>query len=360
MLTALLPVQHGALFARKSAISSGAPTLAELLKAQGYSTASFNGGGQISAQFGFSRGFDIYQSYAGTDYQHERFIERVKEAIAWLEERSPEKFFLFLHSYEVHSPYAPADHYLAPFQRAAHITIPRFITADLLDRINRKHIKISEADHLFIVDSYDGEIRSMDHGWQVLIDFLKASGRYEQSLIIFTSDHGEEFGEHGKIGLHSHTLYDELLKLPLIIKLPYERHAGLELASQVRSIDIAPTVLDMLAVPQPKHFAGQSLLQLIEGGGDFNPFAVSQRDSKREPLPTSIRTARWKLYKGKLFDLERDPTEQLNLAKQMPQVAFELQERIDRILRLSPVSPGGRLEPHSHTLRQLKTLGYVN
>ena len=129
MLTGTIPSTHRALFSQKSRLSEAVKPLAEILRDHGYRTASFNGGGQVSAQFGFDRGFDNYQSFERNDYENERFRDRIKEGIDWMDRHKNEKFFLFLHTFEVHIPYAPEAADLALFQHSYSGQIPNAVPA---------------------------------------------------------------------------------------------------------------------------------------------------------------------------------------------------------------------------------------
>ena len=124
---------------------------------------------------------------------------------------------------------------------------------------------------------------------------LEELGLTENSLIIFTSDHGEEFGEHGAVGWHSHTLYDELLRVPLLIRYPEGRHAGLSVTDQVRLLDVAPTILGAAGLTAPRGFEGIDLELVINGLPTPLP-AVSQMDWPEGDPPLSVRSLNWKLY----------------------------------------------------------------
>ena len=338
LFTSLIPIAHGAFVSRKSAIRSDVKTMAEILHENGFKTASFNGGAQMSSVFGFGRGFDIYKSFTGADYTQERFKDRVHEGIEWLEQNKKDKFFLFLHSYDIHHPYAPDPQNLALFKDPAYsgpVTPP--IDANFLLSVNRKRRTITEADREFIVSAYDAEIRGADEGFGELIEYLRKTGLYDKTIIVFSSDHGEEFNEHGWVGWHSHSLYDELLRVPLLIKFPTQLFAGTKISQQVRNIDMLPTVLDVLGVSALSTFQGRTLMRLVQGKDDSKipTYAISQKDGRGRTVPTSVRTTEWKLTNKRLFDLKQDPREKKNVAEQHPEVVVQLKEWRDEILRSS-------------------------
>jgi arylsulfatase A-like enzyme len=205
--------------------------------------------------FGLDQGFDSYQQPGS-----ERFNGTVAKAVEWLGTKRTKPFFLFLHTYEPHHPYTPPAEYLALFEDEYTGPLPQDISVDLLREINKNEREIDDRDLEHIIATYDGEIRSMDDGFGYLIEFLREQGLYDDTMIVLTSDHGEEFGEHGKVGWHSHSLFDELLRVPLIVKLPAAAGAGTEVAHQVRGIDVAPTILGVLGLEAPASFSGMSLL----------------------------------------------------------------------------------------------------
>ena len=360
IFTSLIPSSHGAFFSRKAPIAEDVPTIAELLKSTGFQTVSYNGGGQIVATFGFSRGFDLYQSYSEGDYTREFFVDRVKESIEWMEKNKERKFFLFLHSYEVHHPYSPAEEFLDDFAKSYKGSLPRNVRGPLLRAINRGVVKANQEDRDYVKALYDAEIRSMDKGFGELVEYLKSSGLYDNSLIIFTSDHGEEFDEHGSIGWHSHTLYDELLKVPLMIKFPGSSFAGKKISDQVRGIDITPTILDVIEQPILEHFQGASLLPLVRGEGKFDKFAVSQKDSRRPVPGSALRTNEWKLINHRLYDLENDPTEQNNVADDNPSIYESFRNMLERLIARDRKEALDQFEIDPATLEQLRTLGYLD
>jgi hypothetical protein len=172
------------------------------------------------------------------------------------------------------------------------------ISPRLLIEINHGTRSLDEADARHIIHAYDGGIRSMDAGFGALIAYLERRDLLARSIVIFTSDHGEELGEHGQMGRHSHALYDEVLRVPLIIRLPQAKRAGTVVERQVRGIDVLPTVLDLLDLEPPGQCSGSSLVPLMRGRrGPARP-AVSQIDSRQDPPPSSIRTESAKLILG--------------------------------------------------------------
>lgn len=361
ILTSLLPAHHGALFADKAPLAQEIITLAELLREEGYRAASFNGGGQIARVWGLDQGFEIYESKGG-DHRFKDVIDAGEDWLRQIGRSTPEQpFFLFLHTYEVHHPYSPTAEDLERF--AAGPPPERFgptVELDELKRLNGGPRPIDQAAAEFIPAAYDAEIRSMDRGLGRLMEVLDDLGLDDETLIVFTSDHGEEFGEHGWYGWHSHTLYDELLHVPLILRFPEGKHAGKSVRRPVRSLDIAPTVLDVLGIPVPDQFSGISLLKVMSGPVDDPLLAISQRDVPSSGPPiASIRSHRWKYYNGYLYDLRNDPGEARDVSAENWGVVRSLKASLDQALegRRAPASDPVDLD--AQTQERLKALGYL-
>src|SRR5262249_20225731 len=159
-------------------------------------------------------------------------------------------------------------------------------------------------------------------------DFLKQSGIYDDTLIVLTGDHGEEFGERGMVGWHSLTVYDEILRVPLLVKFPHSWRAGRGVGRQVGHVDIHPTILDVLELPGPSASApidGASLVGEIDARGGAERPAISQGDNPRDM--TAVRTRQWKLLLRRgsvlptLYDLVADPRETTDVAAAHASVA---------------------------------------
>ena len=361
IFTSLIPSHHGAFFSMKTPMPQEIVTMAEILKGNNYITISYNGGGQIAAEFGLNQGFDLYDSWPSKDIINETFIKKVNSAINWIKNNPGEKFFLFLHTYETHHPYTPKKEYLDLFEEDYSGNLPMDTSKTLLKKINQKEIKINEEDKKHIISTYDAEIYSMDKAFGILVDFLKKENLYNNTIIIFTSDHGEEFGEHGMMGWHGHALYDEQLKVPLIIKFPDSKYASRIIGEQTRSIDILPTLLDILDIPASETFEGVSLISWLKRKKNKEIFAVSQQDNSGPAHPTTIRTKKWKLYDSRLFNLKLDPLEKIDVAKEHESVDKYLKDNLNEILQQRKIIyTGEELEPDKETSEHLKSLGYVN
>lgn len=365
LLTSMLPPHHGASVANGLAVPKEIVTLAEVLHAEGYATASFNGGIQLDPVWGLDQGFDTYMSVKPRGApaeslvdEHDRFSFVVEQARAWILNHEARPFFLFLHTYEVHHPYSPETADLDPFRGDYEGPLPDRITMDLLREIDGGSLKVSDRDRQHLVDAYDGEIRSMDRAYGTLVSFLKERGLYDAALVLVTSDHGEEFGEHGRLGWHSHSLFDELLRVPLLVKLPRSRLAGAAVADQVRGIDVAPTILSVLGLGLPATFEGRPLLEDGARAGVASE-AWSSRDVTEPNAFISLRTPEWKLLEGRLFDLVADPGERNDVAKAHQDVVRRLAERRRTLERDRPRAARRPASPDDGLRERLRSLGYV-
>jgi arylsulfatase A-like enzyme len=301
IFTSLIPPHHGAQRSKRQPISDKVRTMAEILREAGYRTVSYNGGGQVSAEYGFDRGFEVYEIERGG------FSKTVGKAVRWMQHHPDEKFFMFLHTYEVHAPYQPNPAFMEIFDADYSGELDDQIPMRLLLEINDGTATIDEPGTQHIVNAYDAEIRSMDKAFGQLVRYLNTRELLEHTIVIFTSDHGEEFDEHAQIGRHSFALYDEILRVPLIIRLPGKKLASTVVVQPVRSIDILPTLIELLGLESSDQFEGSTLTALMRGRESADRVAVSQVDSRNDPSPISIRTGSEKLILGTRSFVEGAP-----------------------------------------------------
>ncbi len=357
IFTSLLPSHNGALGNYGYKLSDDELTMAEILAGQGFTTVAFTDGGLMSATYGLAQGFEHFHSAQ----ERGRFETRVAPALEWISEHQDEPFFLFLHTYEVHLPLEPAPEYLNLFETEYSGPLPDVIPGDLCWRINQGEVEISDEDLDHLIALYDGAIRSMDDSFKDLIQFLKAFDLYDSSLIVFTSDHGEEYGERGRVAHHGSTLFDEALRVPLIIKLPKRLADGsLVIDTQVRSLDILPTIMDVVGIPALDHFEGTSLMGSALGGQQEPLPAVSQIVGGRQ---VSLRDGSWKLIRKRsgtrLYDLRIDPSESVNVKRRHKRAVRRLDSRLDRMLGARPAKETP-FEPSDEEIEELRALGYVD
>jgi len=230
---------------------------------------------------------------------------------------------------------------------------------DLLEEVNHGKRTREPRDRQHIVEAYDAEIRSADRAFGTLVALLRKLGLFDDALVVVTSDHGEEFGEHGQMGWHSHTLYDELLHVPLLVKLPGSRRAGNTVEETVRGIDIAPTVLGALAKSLPSGFEGRDVLAFWPppaGAAEV----WSSRDVTTPAGVFALRTPDWKLIDRRLYDLRHDPGERSDVAGSEPQVMKRMTSRRLALLESRPRPRPQRARINEELRRRLRALGYLD
>ena len=265
LFTGLYPSVHGGYSNRRS-VSPSHLMLAEILRNAGYATAGFTGGGYLDPVFGFGQGFMAY-----------RFLSALDAETVWdfVDGQRDRPFFLFLHTYKVHNYYVPPEmmdmlggEYVDEFPDLA--SIMSFVDGHLFEDLDDESEKIME--HLR--DRYDISILNIDGEFASLLKGLDERGLTEKTLIVFLSDHGEEFGEHGRT-YHGGTLYNDQIHVPLIMRGPGIQ-PGEEIDDVVELLDVYPTVLEYLGLPIPVDISGKSLVPRIEGrGGGLDGLAFS-------------------------------------------------------------------------------------
>jgi arylsulfatase A-like enzyme len=251
IFTSLQPAAHGTIDGMK-VIPKHIPTLPELVRAAGLDTAGITEDGWLGIRHGFGRGFDVFQENRSAQIMSpDGQVDRTfAEAAGWLERNRDKRFFLFLHTFQVHSPYAPPPRYAELFAEPGAGTQP----AHERDR-----------------DGYDREIRYTDDELRALFARLEELGLASDTVFIATADHGEAFLEHGLVE-HSGRLHEEVVRVPLLLAGP-GIPAGRRVAVPVAHIDLLPTILELLAIPAPGWIQGRSLVGLATGRDPESAFA---------------------------------------------------------------------------------------
>lgn len=357
MLTSLYPSVHG-VFSHGLVLDPNVPTLPELLKDAGYATAGFV---QLPGR-SYQRGFDVYTglSHYSSMRRAERFgasLDSISEWISGLEEGAP--FFLFVHTYAVHLPYAPRDEYVDRFDPDYEGPVSDRVNRDEIDRINSGEVPTDQEDLDHIVALYDAEILGLDADLGELFDAFESMGLRDNTVFLILADHGEEFGDHGLYGRHSHTLYQELIRIPLIAVGPGVPR-GLRVDAPVRQVDVAPTFLEIAGVEPPEHFLGASLRAVWEGTETDERIVLAERPRDRAFIAGGLKY----FTDGRLYDLVADPGELHDIADERPddllrmrQLAEAWDEELARYRELV-VQPGG-VELTDEERRRLRALGYL-
>ena len=335
ILLGVSPLYHGVHDNLNFVVREEFLTLAEHLKAGGYTTAAYVGAYPLDARFGLDQGFDIYDADYPHDYyseltalerRAEKVVEQACEGIR--EARSP--WFIWVHCYDPHLPYDPPE----PFKSR------------------------------FAKNPYDGEVAYVDLMMGRLLECLRDEGSFDQTVIVLTGDHGESLGQHGELS-HGFFAYNSAIWIPLIIKAPGVKQGVV--SQNVSHLDIFPSICDIIDIEKPSFLQGDSLFPVLKGKKlpgrtiyfeSMYPFyshgwaplmGFIQRNEKfiESPIP-------------ELYDLEKDFDEQENLAEGKNLESYRKQ--LEEIIRGQSSAGSGRAKEKAdaETLEKLRSLGYVS
>jgi len=355
LFTGLYPSTHGVMN-EYSKLNDEHLTVAEILQNAGYETTAFTDGAYLSRQFGY-QGFDRFDDTGNG-------IESIyNKAVNWLKKGRSRPFFLFLHTYQVHAPYDPPPAYDIYSDKNYRGIVK--VSGNSNDYYKDIKPIMTTEDYHYVIDKYDGDINYTDHFLGKLFNDLKELGIYDNSIIIVTSDHGENFLDHPAYNIDHKELYEEIIKVPLIVKGTSLFPKNQIISDQVETIDIMPTLLELLGIPSAQKVDGQSLVELVERGSYDKTFAFSEKNSKYK----MIRSNDWKLIHRsqtnlELYDLRNDPGEQNSLLTKNPDVAKTLYKELDTWIGIqdekSKLFTAGKIKLDGELTQKLKALGYVN
>jgi arylsulfatase A-like enzyme/Flp pilus assembly protein TadD len=347
ILTGLEPPSHG--IRNNTAFRLGSsPTLATMLKAAGYRTGAFVGAVVLSARFGLNRDFDVYDDRfdgeghpAGLRLSERRAEQVIQPAVEWIlhpkssvpstsataegSDRS-RPWFAWIHLYDPHAPYRAPPEY------------------------GRGR------------SPYDAEVAYTDAMISRGLETLRAAGQLDRTIVIAVADHGESLGEHGE-ATHGLFAYDATLRVPMILTAP--GIVGRVVRTPVASVDLVPTVLDLLGLAIPSGLDGRSLLAVedTEGRSRALYFEALDANVTRGWAPlVGVMIDGWKyidLPIPELYDLSNDSRELQNLTERDPGRVRVLQARLKDIVASRPTSPGVRAVVDAETSRRLASLGYI-
>lgn len=362
ILTGLLPRTHG-VNGRRDKLSEQALTLAEMLQARGYHTAGFVTNGNVARSFGLAQGFETYQLLG---HRRSAATDVNAAAAGWLESgwKRDAPFFLYLHTVEPHAPYNPP----APFrQRFAPQVHDELLTRmKVFQRLADGVLAPTPELRQSLLDLYDAEIAANDAAFGELIDLLAQRGLWEDTIVVFVSDHGEELFEHGGWE-HGKTLHAEMLDVPLIVRAPGAGARTVE--RQVQQVDVAPTVLDLLGLPIPPVVEGHSLVPWITGGapaGGPEDEAYSWLDQSGFRA-ASVTTPAWRMIEDRapnvgrsLYDRQADPGEHRDLAgERAVRTGYLRSHLLTAERRRKGALQAGTAVLDEELRKQLKALGYL-
>jgi arylsulfatase A-like enzyme/Tfp pilus assembly protein PilF len=354
IMTGAYPASHGVHNNGSYRLRDGATTFAGILHERGYRTAAVVAGYPLAARFGLAQGFDSYDDRLPPErerqigYREKPAADVSRAGLEFLDRAAPEgtsPFFLWLHFFDPHAPYAPPEPYAAQF-----------------------------AGRL-----YDGEIAYVDAEVGRVLERVRRPDLAANTLVVLMSDHGEGLGEHGE-WTHGVFLYDSTLRVPLVMSMPGTLPAGKRIGPLARSIDVLPTVLGVLRLPVPPPVQGESLLPLIDDAATAagvhhdaaERVALAETDVPQENYGWSalraIREGPLKFIRAprpELYDLTTDARETRDRAADRAQDATRLAADLERRFAEAAAAagaaspPGERQEPDEQTRENLQSLGYV-
>jgi arylsulfatase len=340
IMTGLYPFRHGMYLPTDS---SDLETLAVILGNSNYTTAAFTSSYMVG---NLDNGFDVFEKPGfESEKKYVRAGKVMDSATSWLEDMSDEPFFIWLHFFDAHSPYQPPDE----FDTYDYSSAPEY-SGDRYSLTGVDNFNPIRHD----IGKYDGEIGYVDSQVGRAVSLLEELGLSDDTLIVLVSDHGECFGEHdfsdfgyemsGPCLFHDKTLYQEEVHVPLIIMNPRAVHSkGRRIPEIVESVDILPTVLDILDIPFSQNLDGTSLGPLIEGNtSGFDKAFFQIRPGETGTFAYGLLTPEWKfvrtglspdkdgdiLVSGMLFDREVDARESSNAAEENPAVSTTMEDNL--------------------------------
>ena len=392
MLSGMHPTVHGVrntYGATGHAPHESLPLVTELLQDAGYATVGFTGGGMMSRELGFERGFDHYDDRGGGA---DRVFARAKE---WcdvnLEDLGNEPLFLFVHTYEIHDPYTPPAEWQARFvdpdyagtidstrielpEDAAETwkTDPEFY-AEVQRRFWDGYDGLREGDTEHLSDLYDAGIAYTDQLLGEFLTYLEASPVGDDLAIVLTSDHGEEFGEHGNLTHDS--VFQTVLHVPLVVLLPGSdparaERAGTTVRRPVRGVDLAPSLAELCGLDLGEEIQGTSFLPDARGELGYWDTTWSEIGSPSNEL-AALRWGNYKLIANRverssavLFDLKIDPDERFDRKDDFVELAVHLADLMlvqeERNQALAVRFPPSEVEMGAGALGAMQALGYVD
>ena len=387
IMTGLSPAVHGV--SREHArFPEAATSIEDFFHEEGYLTAAFGANILMTPQKALSRSFDVYEfpglpplgTLATRAVAHFRGPLRMSDqhrteeitaaAEAWIELHSDEDFFLWLHYFDPHAPYLPPEEFIDEADPGPAYGIALGFDED---RAASRFMSPPPRQQAMLRKMYCGDVRYVDDRVGRLLELLKSLRIYDEALIVLTSDHGEEFWEHGS-AFHGHSLYEELLKAPLFLKLPggNGKHRT-RVSEPVSNVRVAPTILDLSGIEfDPRRFSDDSLKPLWEDVREIEPTPVFGSHNLLRDRQRAVVLGDWKYIwhpdsrRDELYHLTEDPQERMNLltreTERVEQMRVLLEDHLSESAELRQRlgihgrSPG-RLQQDME--RRLRSLGYI-
>ena len=362
LLTGLYPNRNG-LKSHFKYLPDDVVTWAEVLREHGYLTAAIINSHNLSNRYGLDRGFDDF-TYVKESLKLAEPTKVEAKAHEWLSKHNGKPFFLFLHYYDVHSDYHSLPQYEKQFVRPYQGKTDGSTRQLLYFRKDLFSLDDDDAKHL--IDLYDAGIRQMDDGMARLFALLEEKDLLDNTLIIVTSDHGEEFLEHGGV-LHGRTQFQEIIHVPLLIRGPGIPHSK-RLRHIASLVDVMPTILTLLGISPPASLDGINLCPLWQKSNAQLPqrfiFAEADHNNAIHDVKRAIRHQQYKLHydrsskEAQLYNLSDDPEEKVDVAHKHTQLVDTMLSSLKDFMNISKTGRAlGSLSPEE--IKSLKSLGYL-
>jgi len=375
LLSGAHPTIHGALGKRTivTPIRSELPMAAEIFKSNGFSTLGLGNNAYTSALLGFGRGFDVYDDRHAYNDRIRRADETIDRALQLIRQHRNKSKFVFIHFYDPHLNFDPPAGYEAKFTGGRISPSPPLTKEVCLGMMTDKGNSPPPAEDIdYMKGVYYGEVNFSDAQVGRLVDGLKQMGLYDEATLVITSDHGEEFWEHGGFE-HAHTVYDELTRVPLIMKLPGAgAYAKPVVKAQIRQLDVMPTLFGLAGIEKPASFVGRSLMPFIMGqteedllafsegtlhGSDKLAWSTEQYTYIVDVNPEAKR-------KAELYAWRNDPHQKEDLISKQPGIARALHQEMGQfysklLARAKTMSQPKVKNMHPQIIESLKSLGYI-
>lgn len=322
-------------------LSSRRTLISEVLKSAGITTAGFHSNPHLSGYFGWNRGWEVFY-----DSMEEKVTDQIpyieaqrlnQKVAAWLSSHGrggdDKPFFLWVHYMDIHEPYIPQQKYVELVDPSL------LLSEDEMFRLFKEVLLKRDVSHketvALLKKLYQAHVRQIDEEVKNFFEILDARRVLQETVVILTSDHGDEFGEHGGLS-HDGKMYEELVHVPLLIFDP-ERNISQVSYPLVSTLDIAPTIVSLFGLPPGESFSGKPILPLNPGSGrGILGEALDKHGSNEQGAEKEVHFYRQENYKiiyrekddsWELYDLSADPGETVNL-NSTSAMAEEMKEKI--------------------------------
>lgn len=359
VLTGLEPWQHMAT-THTAVLPPGIRTLPQYLQEAGYFTGAFATNGYISSTFGFERGFMSWRGHGDGPVDAARISREVE---TWLRRRPLHRpFFLYVHTTDSHAPYRAPARDLRRLDPGPYRGVANFRRRpQLLNEVRSGALELTPRDVTRLEALYDASITNQDRAFARILQALRTLGLEENTVVVFVADHGEEFLDHHSVG-HGATLWNELLHIPLVIRVPGVTGPA-HTTIPVGSDGVTPTLLELAGVAMPPELEGLSLMPILKGRAGATPTYVIGGIRNAESLNTSRLKLVLREPRGtrrvELYDLEQDPHERTDIASTRPLTTHFLLRALSARRSHQPAIESSSTTVDPALEAQLRALGYV-